>query len=497
MIRVDAAAPLKKRTRGARRYTRLNAVTGWLLVLLVLVSAIPVASNRPAWWLIWTLLLGIGACAYILRAQTLMGGKRRLQITEFKMFFGLALLVPVYAVVQFMPWAAYFPAAFQALPALPPDVIRPDSLSVMPGASLLGAIRAVGFLVFLILVIEVGTMPERSHRLGLWLMLGILLHGLFGLVSLRLLDDYSFWGTKDVYQGMLTGTFVNRNSIATFLGFGLVLGVAYAMTRAHQATLAEPDRGYKTFLTAKRLEILGLWLVIVLLAVCILLTQSRMGLVATGLGAFVTFIVLRVTFKTSAKRILLEAGAAILFLLLGLLPYVGAGVIERTIFTLAQSSDRLSVYLQSWGMIQDRPLTGFGYDAFAPAFELYRADPLVADRYVDLAHNTYLTLWAEQGFIIGSIPMILIGWAVIMIIGRLRSNEGDVAMNAAALGVIALGASHSLFDFSLEMPANVYCFLLIIGLAIARPRISNGATDKAVEIPGGDTALPGRGRGAA
>ncbi|NEX45328.1 O-antigen ligase family protein [Pseudotabrizicola algicola] len=466
----DGAAPTRRRARGSQRYGRLNTLTARLLVLLVLVSAIPVASNRPAWWLIWTFLLGLGALAYLLRAQMLMGRQRPLQTNQFTLFFTVALLVPAFALLQSLPLAQLVPVAWQALPSAVAGLGPLASLSVMPDASLLAAIRAVGYLVFLMLVIEVGTQPERTHTLGLILMLGILLHAVFGLVALRLLGDYSIWGEKTVYLGMLTGTFVNRNSIATFLGFGLVLALAYALERGHRAANAERDRGYTAIFTPARLEIIGLWLAVAVLAIAILLTQSRMGVAATVLGAFVTFLALRITFRVPLRRILIEVGIGLVAMLVVLVPAVGDGVLERALFTFVESTDRVSLYVQTWGMILERPLIGFGYDAFAPAFELYRDEPLVNQNFADLAHNTYLTLWVEQGFIIGSIPMLLIGWSAVMILQRLRAAEGDMAVNGAALGVIVLGAMHSLVDFSLEIPANVYCFLLIVGLAIARPR---------------------------
>jgi O-antigen ligase len=465
--------------RGARRYGRLNSLTGKLLVALVLVSAIPVASNRPAWWLIWTLLLGLGAMAYLVRGYVVMGKRRALQTGGFRLFIGLAMLVPIYAVVQFLPLADLVPLSLQSLPASLPEYLRPGSISVLPDASLLGAIRATGFLVFLILVLEVGTQADRTHSLGLFLMLGILLHAVFGLVALRLLDDYSIWGAKVSYLGMLTGTFVNRNSIATFLGFGLLLALSYGMTRGHQASTAEQDRGHAAILTPRRLEIIGLYLTAGVLALAILLTQSRMGAAATAVGALVTFMVLRLTFRTSALRIAIEVGLALLVATVFLIPAAGTGVLERMLFTFVESADRVSIYTQTWGMVQNRPLTGYGYDAFAPAFELYRDEPFVSQNYADLAHNTYLALWSEQGLVIGSIPILLTGWAGVMIVQRLRNGEGDTAVNAAALGAIALGAMHSLADFSLEIPANVYCFLLIVGLAMARPRLSQANSEAA------------------
>lgn len=465
----------KRRQRGASRYGRMNTLVGGLLILVVIVSAIPVASNRPAWWLIWTMLLGAVGLTYVVRSQMLMGTRRQFQTSSYPVFFSLALIVPLYALLQALPWVEILPSSLVSFPVRIPMSIYPHTISVMPDASMLGAIRAVGFLIFLILTIEVGTQPDRTHIFGLWLMVGILAHGIFGMVALKMLDDFSPWGAKDVYMGMLTGTFVNRNSIATFLGFGLIIALAYAMTRGHKASMMERDRGYATVLTPERMEILGLWLAFGILAAAIFLTQSRMGAFATGVGAFITYATLRVVFRARKARVVLEVLTILGFFAVFIIPTAGTGVIERALFALVESNDRVSMYLQTWGMIADRPWTGFGYDAFAPAFELYRAPPLVSDRYVDLAHNTYLALWSEQGLIVGSIPMILIAWCALMIVQRLMRGEGDVALNAAGLGAIVLGAVHSTVDFSLEIPANVFCFLLIVGLAIGRPRLDQAA----------------------
>lgn len=479
----------KRRSAGSRRAGRLKTFTGRLLVLMVFISAIPVASNRPAWWLIWTFLLGLCAMAYLTRARLLLARDHALQISRYGALLPIALLVPAYAVLQSLPISGYLPEALQALPSLLGAELRPASLSVMPDASFLGAIRALGYLVFLVLVIEIGTQPERSQTLVLLLMIGLLLHAIFALISLRLLNDYALWGEKTVYLGVLTGTFVNRNSIATFLGFGLILALAIALARGQRSTAAEKDRGHAAFLTPERLEIIGLWMAILLFAFAILLTQSRMGAAATAFGAFVTFFALRLHFQAGLVKTLLQGALALVAVLIVLIPVSGGDVAERALFTLVESSVRLELYRQTWGMILERPFTGYGYDAFAPAFELYRDEPLVTQSYADLAHNTYLTLWVEQGFVIGSIPMVLTLWAVAIIIRRLKDGQGDAAVNAAGLGVIALGAMHSLADFSLEIPANVYCFLLIVGLALSptRQTLSSASSTDATRVAGGST----------
>ncbi len=463
--------PQKKRQRGSMRYGRMNTAVGFLLLSLVILSAVPVGSNRPAWWLVWTLLLGILGMAYVLRAQFLMGKKRVFQVSQYSAILIIALIVPFYAIIQFLPLSGFLPSSLTFLPQNLPAPLVPNSISIMPDASLLGAIRAIGFLVFFILTLEVGTQTDRNRRWGFWLMVGIFFHAVFGMVALKFLDDFSLWGIKDDYIGVLTGTFVNRNSIATFMGFGTILALALALDRIHKSRLAPRDRGHTVILTAQRLEIFGFLLIVAIFAMAIILTQSRMGAFATGMGAYVTFVTMSIATKVGLRKIIWQSATGLAILTIFLIPAAGTAVVERGLFTLIDSDVRLSIYGQTWGMIIDRPWTGFGYDAFAPAFELYRAAPLVEEQYIDLVHNTYLTLWVEQGLVIGSIPMLLIGWAVLTIIKRLRKGEGDLMLNAAALGVVTLSALHSTTDFSLEMPANVFCFLLVLGLAISRPRI--------------------------
>lgn len=466
--------------RVSMRYARMNSLTGRLLVFLVILSAIPVASNRPAWWLLAAFLVALGALGYLLRAQYLMGAQRRLQVIQMRGFILLALVVPLYAVLQALPLATLLPAGLTSLPAIVPAEIWPTSISVSRDASLLGAIRAMGFILFLILVFEIGTQPVRSRGLLMLLMLGILLHAIFGMVALRVLDDFALWGTKEAYRGVLTGTFINRNSIATFLGFGLVLALALTLERGHRASLAEKDRGHATLLTPQRLEIMALWAAILVLALAILLTESRMGAFATAVGGFVTFLVLRIRFGTAVIRIITEAAIVLVVAGVVLLSSAGSGVTERALFTVLQTADRMAIYDVVLRMIAERPLTGFGYDAFPAAFQLYRDEGLISHLYFDMAHNTYLTLWVEQGLLVGSVPILLLLWAVVLIAGRFRKGEGDPAVLAGALGVICVAAVHSLADFSLEIPANVYCFLFIVGLAIAPARNVLSATPASI-----------------
>ncbi|MDZ4134770.1 MAG: O-antigen ligase family protein [Paracoccaceae bacterium] len=154
----------------------------------------------------------------------------------------------------------------------------------------------------------------------------------------------------------------------------------------------------------------------------------------------------------------------------------GTGLMERSLVVEGDTAFRLELYQQIVGMIRTRPLTGYGMDALAPAYELFRAPAhTLADadnRILYMGHNTYLTLWAELGGIAGSLPMLALGLVGLALVRRVRQRETRLAMPAAALGALLLGAVHSLGDFSLEIPGNVFLFLALIGLGVAHNRAS-------------------------
>ncbi|MES2844218.1 MAG: O-antigen ligase family protein [Pseudomonadota bacterium] len=449
------------RIGSAHPYTRLNDSVAWLLGVVVFLSAVPLGSNRPFWWLTFGLMVGLIASYYLIMGARL-APQRPLQMTQFRFLLTLAAMVPAYAVLQSIPIAGRLPEALLALPAAVPSDQRPLTISLQPDASLLGALRAIVYLTFVGLVIEISTRPKRIEKLTWILFFGVVAHAAWGLIALNLLGDIAIWGEKRSYLGVATGTFVNRNSYATFLGFGLVLGIALLMQRARGRS-----SGQSGYFSEARLEglLLGGLLCIVLFA--LLSTQSRLGTFASLIGSIMTFLIMRAKGGVGVRRAAIEGLG--LIAVLGVIGFgvVGSGLIERMVFVENEAATRQDIYRQVLGMIATRPWTGFGFDAFAPAFELFRAPPLVSEREVDLAHNSYLMLWSELGVIIGSIPLLTLAIAAALVLRKVIRSTANPAVPAAAFGALTLGAVHSLGDFSLEIPANVILLLALIGMAIA------------------------------
>lgn len=478
------------RRRKSSRYSRMNDRLGVFLVLLVVLAAIPVASNRPVWWLIWGALIGTAAILYAALGLRFQGGGRRpLQVSVYRWPSILALMVPIYALVQAVPLAGWLP---QGLLALPPILagLEVPTISALPGASVLGALRSTVYLLFLGLVIEAATQEDRIRRLSALLFAGLALHAAWGIVALQVLDDFALWGEKTAYLGSLTGTFVNRNSFATFIGFGLILGLAIALERGERLKNEQAGNSRGRFLIGEWLEVAVLWLVLAMILAALLMTQSRLGILSVVAGGVAMLMALRVTGRVSPLRLIVEMAVVVVGLVAAALALGARGIVERTLFVGVDSGIRADIYATVLDMIRMRPLTGFGSDAFAIAFDMFRAPPILAAVEYDLAHNTYLALWSESGLIVGSIPIVLTLLAAAAIVRKLHRGEGVRMINLAAIGVIVQGGVHSLGDFSLEVPANVLVFLLIVGLALGHPRLDRvpAAPARVVGEPAGDRA---------
>lgn len=444
---------------------RLKTRLAWAIALLAVASAVPLASNRPSWWLLWTALIALLAMVHqIATLRVVIRGPGRLR--PFAYLFLLAALVPAYAVVQAQPLAGFMPAGLLAVPS-GVAALAGQTISVVPDASQLGALRFAGYLILLALVIEVSSRRERVSLISRLLFLGIFLQAVWALVALKLLGDIALFGEKTAYLGMATGTFINRNSLATFLGFGLILGVSLIGRRFEgpepRASRPRPRRIFEKLGSEGKLVLVAM--LIILLA--LLATQSRLGVAASLIGVAVTSLLLlgyhgRLSFGLGLGIVL---GGVVL--IGGAVIFTGAGLSDRALFSEVDSTVRLDLYHQISGMIALRPWTGFGFDGFGPAFEAFRAPPLNGDVAFDLAHDSYLMLWSELGLVVGSIPPLLLAWAGVLLLRRLRKGDGFAANAAGAIGVLVLGALHSLGDFSLEMPANNYVLLVILGMGLA------------------------------
>ncbi|MFN3606940.1 MAG: hypothetical protein ACK4SS_07060, partial [Cypionkella sp.] len=82
-------------------------------------------------------------------------------------------------------------------------------------------------------------------------------------------------------------------------------------------------------------------------------------------------------------------------------------------------------------------------------------------------HSTYLENWVEGGVIFGS-AMIVAALIYLRHLAHMAAQPARPAVpTAAACGVLALAAAHSLVDFSFEIEANVIILTIILAIGAA------------------------------
>lgn len=471
---------------GPTQSSPFNGMMVWGLLLLAFVAPLPVGSNRPALWALWAAVIGIALAVHLAFVR---GNPLKDTYGDLRWAISFALALPIWGLVQMMPWLGggiSLPsgAEFGLLLGVDVTQLHGRSISLAPQVTGLAVMRMLAHVALFVLVLRLISRNSRANAVLHWLFYGITLHAVWAMMNLKFLGDVAIWGEKTAYLGAATGPFVNRNSFASYLGMGVVLGVALLMDRGNRPRLRTPH--LRAIFSPENLSLLVVGLCTALIFVALLATQSRAGLAATLVGAAVAWAVMAQAQaihtqplakgqRVLARRILM--GIAALALLVALVQGIASGVLERGIFASADWGLRERIYANAIDRILERPLTGYGLDTFALAYEMGRdADRLTETTQVD-AHSTYLENWVDAGLIFGS-AMLLAGLAYLRRLWALlprRDTAGtggqpaprSPALAAAALGVFALAALHSLVDFSFEIEANVMVMIIILAVGVA------------------------------
>ena len=431
----------RRRARGFQPLS--NTVLGWLVLIFLSLVPLPLGSNRPLFWAVNAGLVSI--LGLVFGIAWLAGGEGlRVRLRDLGLLPWAFGALCVYLLVQILP-----------LPGQP-------FLSDAPGATLLMLLRTLTYGVFFFIVLQVSLNPERAQNLLNMALVVLTAHAILALAMLRSGDTLLGYD-KVAYLGSATGTFINRNSFATFLAFGCVLAFAKLLADLQHA-LSERD---PYDLDRPWLHVSLAAFAFAALAGTIVATQSRMGVAAALVGLLV--VAARSIPSVRIARVSAVIVATGVVALVGFVVVLnGGGLLERLLYTDQSWAERLDLYRQVVELIGIRPFTGFGGGSFQLAFQQVHQPPLGVDRVWDKAHNSYLTLLSELGLVAGLlIPLMLltIGWMLARAPGGSARERLPVTV---ALGVLAVGASHSLVDFSLEIQAVTLWFVAFLACGLAQ-----------------------------
>lgn len=255
----------------------------WVVLLVAMFSPVFFGSNRPVFWLMWALFLSTTAAWWFAR-MAVSNAVLRIPLGNVRWMAAGFGLFAAYMLVQILPLGSLAADVYST--ADPSIAIKTNTISLAPGNTVLALTRWLSYGVIFFFTLQVCANSVRAKSMMNLLFWIVVIHASIGLLLLFQIGDTIFGIEKWAYLGSATGGFVNRNSFATFLAFGSVLGTIQ-LTQGIAG--AESNQGRKRGFFEVYFEKDGVFPILVgmlLIVVALIATNSRMGLFAACCGMF-------------------------------------------------------------------------------------------------------------------------------------------------------------------------------------------------------------------
>lgn len=437
-----------------------------MLLALLAIAPLPLGSNRPLFWSGASFATGV---LFILWGVNRYFSQERypkiplLDIAAYLFCFTIAWAT--LQTLSVMPAGLWHPLWADASIALGEELS--GSVSVNKYKSTTALMRLTGYGALFWMTMRLTNSRKRSATLFLTIALAGFIYSIYGLVVH--LGDYQtiLWFDKWAYKKSLTSVFVNRNSFATYAGITLICSAAIFFKIMVKGVGSEPlnRRAIREALINLSTRGWFFFLAIFIILTAIYLTQSRAGLLCSLLGLSV-FIVSLLASSARRSGFTLLAGGVIIALLVGVFFISGAGTMSRMDHIENSMVGRNQIYEMTIEAIEQKPLLGTGYGTYEEIIPMFANENMYG--YIRKAHNTYLENSMELGVIAAFALFCSIGiLALICFYGAKKRGEGAI-YPSVGLGVTALIASHSLVDFSLQMPAIAMTYAAVMGASVAQ-----------------------------
>jgi O-antigen ligase len=438
----------------------LRLLQFWITITVLVMAPLFFGSVGLLWVAIWTVALSVGVVCGL-------GFPMEPAQTRILLAFCAALgLYGAVSVLQVAP--DVIPGLSDGIWRKSSDLLSTDLRPRISSRAQIPPIAIGHGLLFAVSFISgfcVCTSRKGADNLFRFTRLSILAYAIYGVLAFLLAPNYLLWSEKTAYLGLLTGTFVNHNTAATFFGAGGILWCCSAYFAAREIRVSSA----RTFLLSRSNERMIVKLIArgagaLVCMVALLQTASRGGIICSFAGLFVAIMLLLL--KERAAKFwtmsLISSGAVVVI----------AAVLSRTGRIGSQGlldQGRWSVYARVLDAIKQRPLLGFGLGTFSDQFPSLRSSDLPSWGIWDYAHSTMLEIAFEMG---APIAVVILVAAVLSILilasAALTSNGHDRLLASAVSGIAVLTYSHALIDFSLQIPGYSIVFAILLGGGLAR-----------------------------
>jgi O-antigen ligase len=396
-------------------------------------------------------------------------------IKELGIPAALFAAVVVWIVVQNATWTAS--SLHHPIWAMTADALaRPieGSISVNRDLTTLALVRLITAASVLWIAVQLCRSPARANYLVQAVTIIISVYAAYGLISFAWTPGAVRWFENTSVRGAVTSTFGNRNHFATYAGIGLIAACGLIL-RLYRRELTTRG-GSLQFRIASIIEATGQKGAILLgcaflLLVALLLTGSRGGIIATGLGLLVlgalSFARREASFAGQRQTLVFGAFLAVAaFLAFGDV-FVGE-ITERGLF----DENRKAVYMITLRSITNAPLLGYGYGTFMDVFPMFRDRSVSGGDFWEQAHNTYLEVFQGLGLVFGSMLVASVVLLVLRCLKGAATRQEGVTVPCVAASVAFLVGVHALADFSLQIQAVALTFMALLGAGVAQSKSS-------------------------
>ncbi len=287
----------------------------------------------------------------------------------------------------------------------------------------------------------------------------------YGLVVYFTGANVVLWFEKVIHFNVVTGTFVNRNAFAMYCGLALISAIGLFLNEVSRRRKSATKES--AIVLADRIWRMT-WPLVVsagILSTALLLTASRAGTTTTMIGVATLCAVLYLTpsLRPFRPRVLLIAGLIVAALLTAL---SGDNTTQRFVAGLDVEDQRFAVFADILRGLPDFALTGTGLGSFEDAFRIYREETLYTS--FGAAHNDMLEAAMELGIPAASAMLLAVGLFVLQCWQELRIRRRGAIFSCIAVAVSVQVALHSQLDLSMQVPAVVAAYLILIACGLTR-----------------------------
>jgi len=440
-------------------------------IILLLACPLPLGSNRPWSWSILAMAAGI----LTLWLGVLMVKDSSKSLFPSGVFWWV--VAPFLLVLAWSAAQAYLPPPegwedplwSQTAAALEEPVA--PWMSLDPAATRTALMRLAAYGALFYLSLTLCRRHSRARRLYSWITAGAVAYSLYGIIiylsGARMILWYKQEELARYFEDDVVSTFLNHNHFATYAGLGLVCLLGLTADRIPRLLSSV---GESAQISSEETGDLGVNVIVISLAFAILvsaivLSHSRAGLIFTLLAVALYLLI----FVLSSRWALaIRAGLAVALAGLTALVYmVGGYGFEKRMERLEESGVlRFAIYEITEEGIAFRPWSGVGHGAYIHSIKRHKNIGLY--HQIDQAHNVYLETAMELGVPVSlALLAAFLAMFVILLRGVFRRGRGRV-FSAVGLCAMALVGTHSLFEFSMQIPAVAATFSAIAGAACAR-----------------------------